>query len=80
MNTEDHPTPPPLVLQVSYDKADDNSIGSSQISEVEPLVIDGPLDIPIPFEPPPHKLSEEAPEGAQSEGAPEGSTPGYPIW
>ena len=65
---------------VSDDESDGDSISAPQVSEVEPLGDDGPTASPILPEPPPHKSSEEDPEGAQSEEDPEGETPGCTIW
>ena len=80
MKTEDHATTPPLVLVVSDEKSDDDSISVPQVSEVQPHSDYITPAIPITPEPHPQKSSEEDPEGGNSEESPEGSTPGYPIW
>ena len=62
------------------DESDDGSIGAPKVSYGEPLIDDGTPDIPIPYKPPHHQSSYEYPEGSQPEEAPEGATPGRPIW
>ena len=55
MKTEDHATTPPLVLVVSDDKSDDNSISYPQFSEGEPHIRYITPASPITPEPPHQK-------------------------
>ena len=80
MNTEEHDTPPTIVTLLSDGESDDDSIGDPQLSQGEPLDVDEPPARPMPPGSPLQQSSEEYTERAQLEEAPEGATPGRPIW